>query len=94
MNREVLYAVGKFEIGDTFLDEEDQMHLITDVLVCHYVKNGIYRVLYEVDASGEFIELHPYVKEQPVIRQNKPILHLTGQKKKPKRHFLNTGEDP
>ena len=55
--KEVLYATGFFEIGDTFEDAEGNQHTITDVLVMHYIKRGSYRVLYEVDNAGDFTDL-------------------------------------
>lgn len=55
--KEVLYATGAFEIDDTFFDDTGTLRTITDVLVCHYMKRGSFRVLYEVDGSGEYVEL-------------------------------------
>lgn len=55
--REVLYATGAFEIGDYFYDAAGNERKVTDVLVCHYLRSGNFRVLYEVDGSGEYIEL-------------------------------------
>ena len=57
--KDVLYATGCFEIGDMFLDEDGKRHIITDVLVCHYIRSGTFRVKYEVDRSGKFEELQP-----------------------------------
>lgn len=57
MPKEVLYATGVFEIGDTFTDETGAGHIVTDVLVCHYIKEGAFKVLYELDGSGNFVQL-------------------------------------
>lgn len=85
MIREILYATGFFEIGDTFLDESGQQHTVTDVLLCHYIKHGNYKVLYEVDNSGEFKELMlkgiGELPVQPAVQKtNKPHLHLMSSK--------------
>ena len=58
--KEVLYATGAFEIGDCFLDGEGTSHTITDVLVCHYLREGKFVVLYETDGSGSYVKLTPY----------------------------------
>ena len=55
--KDVLYATGHFEIGDTFLDEYGKRHTITDVRVVHYIREGTYKVSYEIDRSGKFEEL-------------------------------------
>lgn len=75
MTNNILYATGFFEVGDTFFDEHGQQHLITDVMLCHYIKSGTYRVFYEVDNSGEFVDLvmkgfeeFPATKQKPELR--------------------------
>lgn len=55
--KEVMYAFGTFEIGDTYQDPNGQIHTITDVLICYYVGSDAYKVRYEVDGSGEFVSL-------------------------------------
>lgn len=57
MKRDILYATGFFEIGDTFYDEEGHLRTVTDVLVCHYIRRGTYKILYEVDSCGQFQEV-------------------------------------
>lgn len=83
--KEVLYATGTFEIGDQFYDESGQLRTVTDVLVCHYMKRGHFRVLYEVDNNGSFIELRmqgfgelPTPTKQPEQKrtESKRILRL------------------
>lgn len=75
--KDVLYATGCFEIGDMFLDEEGKRHIITDVLVCHYIRNGAFKVLYEVDNSGKFEELQPTpASAHPGQIHGKPVLRL------------------
>lgn len=85
MVHKILYATGFFEIGDTFLDEFGQQHTVTDVLLCHYLKHGNYKVLYEVDNSGEFKELMMKgvgeLPTQPAKKKpTKPHLHLMAPK--------------
>lgn len=75
--KDVLYATGCFEIGDMFLDADGKRRVITDVLVCHYIRNGAYRVMYEVDNSGKFEDLQPVPAEaRPGKPQNKSPLQL------------------
>lgn len=59
MAKTVLYATGFFNIGDMFLDAAGNPHTITNILVCHYMKDGAFKVLYEMDDSGEFVEIRP-----------------------------------
>lgn len=55
--KEVMYAFGTFEIGDTYQDTDGKLHTITDVLICYYVSSDAYKIRYEVDNNGEFISL-------------------------------------
>jgi hypothetical protein len=83
--KEVLYATGAFEIGDQFYDDTGDLRTVTDVLVCHYLRRGTFKVLYEVDQSGEFIELRmrgfgelpQTMKQQTTNHEHKPKLRLT-----------------
>ena len=75
--KDVLYATGCFEIGDMFLDEDGKKHIISDVLVCHYIRSGAFKVLYEVDNRGKFEELQPVPAEaRPGKSQGKSPLQL------------------
>ena len=91
--KEVLYATGTFEIGDQFYDDTGNLRTVTDVLVCHYLRKGTFKVLYEVDRSGEYIELRmrgfgdlpqppkPATSEhKPKLRLNYPKTDESGQK--------------
>ena len=53
----VLYATAFYAVGDQFYDENMVVHTVTDVLLCHYVRRGLFKVLYEIDNNGEFVEL-------------------------------------
>jgi hypothetical protein len=81
--KEVLYATGTFEIGDQFYDDTGSLRTVTDVLVCHYLRKGTFRVLYEVDSSGEYIELRMRgfgdlpQPPKPITTERKPKLRLT-----------------
>lgn len=75
--KNVRYATGCFEIGDVFFDSDGNPHVITDVLLCHYIKSGAYKVLYEVDKGGTFVELQPQEAAVcPGKPQAKPPLQL------------------
>ena len=75
--KDVLYATGCFEIGDMFLDEDGKRHIITDVLVCHYIRGGTFRVKYEVDRSGKFEDLQPVPADaRPSGTKNRSTLQL------------------
>lgn len=93
--KEVLYATGVFEIGDQFYDDIGTLRTVTDVLVCHYMRKGTFKVLYEVDNSKQFVELKmqgfgdlPSEKKAPT---QKPILQLNNTKKQ-KDPFFSGGE--
>lgn len=79
MPKDVYYATGVFEIGDTFCGEDGHLHVITDVLVCHYIGRGVYKVLYEVDQCGEFTEL-VLQAEPPALPPHKSMLKLVPNK--------------
>lgn len=73
MPKEVLYATGFFEIGDTFIDKDGNTRVVTDILVCHYLKDGAFKVLYEVDNSGlfEMIKFQGFdAEEKPEQKRN------------------------
>ena len=75
--KDVLYATGCFEIGDVFFDAEENPHVITDVMVCHYIRSGAFKVLYEVDNRGKCEELQPVPAEaRPGKSQGKSPLQL------------------
>lgn len=74
--KDVLYATGCFEIGDMFLDADGKRHIITDVLVCHYIRSGAFRVLYETDNSGKFEELQPVPVDTHPSGKNRSTLQL------------------
>lgn len=57
MKHDVLYATGLFDIGDSFLDDHGNVQTVTDIQVTHYVGKGLYKVLYEVNNSGEYLDL-------------------------------------
>ena len=104
--KEVLYATGTFEIGDQFYDEKGQLRTVTDVLICHYLKRGQFRVRYEVDDNGAFIELRlqgfgelPTKQKQPAQKHAEPkrILRMyenreTNPPEKPQNPFFGGGE--
>jgi hypothetical protein len=60
------------------------VHTLTDILLCHYVSLGTYKVLYELDNSKQFIDLRfqglddQAAKEH--TKQQKPMLTLAGAK--------------
>lgn len=82
MKNDILYATGSFEIGDVFFDDAGEQHTITDVRVCHYMRSGTFQVSYEVDNSGEYVDLIPkrntYApgKYSEDANTKKPILRL------------------
>lgn len=105
--KEVLYATGTFEIGDQFYDEQGQLRTVTDVLVCHYIKRGQFRVLYEIDNNGSFTELRlqgfgdlPTKQKHTDQKRAEPkrILrlmyenHENSPSESPKNPFFNGGE--
>lgn len=99
MAQDVLYATGFFEIGDQFYDGHGQLRTVTDVLLCHYLRRKTYKVLYEVDNSGEFIDLvfgYENVEiPQPAIPKpkEKPNLRLTSKPTNPNA-VCDGEEDP
>ena len=88
MKRDILYATGFFEIGDKFYDGFHREHTVTDILVCHRIAAGTYKVLYEVDGSGEFVELDVRGFEDDLPKRpaevNRRNFHLTGNPAKEK----------
>ena len=74
-------------MGDTFIDEGGQPHIITNVLICHYLREGMFKVLYEVDWCGEFQELQ-MVEEgdiselAPTAKEYRPPLKIVPKSEK------------
>lgn len=84
MLKNKLYATAFFEIGEQVYDENGVVHTVTDILLCHYVGRGTYKVLYELDNSKEFIDLRFQGLDDQTTRkhtkQQKPTLTLAGTK--------------
>lgn len=50
-------AVCSAEIGDKFRDTNGASHTITDIAAVHYVSSGKVEFLFELDSSGNFVQI-------------------------------------
>ena len=93
MPREVLYATGVFDIGDQFYDSTGMLRTVTNVLVCHNIRRGTFKVLYELDDSGKFEEVSMQGFGKLPSEKTKPVLQFVPTKKQ-KDPFFGGGEEP
>ena len=96
MPKEILYATGMFEMGDQFYDDTGRLRTVTNILVCHNMRRGTFKVLYELDESGRFEEVamqgfFDTTQNNNPVQKKKPTLQFTNAKK-PKDPFFNGGE--